>query len=85
LRKTRSSKESESTDDACCSTAFETYTSASETDQAPVTTTLRELTRWTTTYPITNEMTHFSAIMDPAEGRIAWIKRYMTPLEFEDE
>jgi hypothetical protein len=85
LRKTRSSKESESTDDACRSSAFETYTSASATDQVPVTATLRELIKWTTTYPITNEMTHFSAIMDPAEGRIAWIKRYMTPLEFEDE
>lgn len=37
---------------------------------------LSEIVQWTSTYPITNELTHFATIMDPLEGRIAWIRRY---------
>lgn len=92
LRKTRSSKQTDDSESLSCSSVLETYTldplpatSGSDSDTAPVAATLREVIQWTTTYPITNEMTHFSAVMDPAEGKVAWIKRYMTPLEFDDE
>ena len=42
--------------------------------------TQREIVRWITTFPITNEMTHFSTVMDPSDGKITWIKRYIRPL-----
>ena len=30
-------------------------------------------------YPITNEETHYAAVMDPTEGKIIWAKRYLEP------
>ena len=37
------------------------------------------LFRWMQKYPITNEETHFAAVMDPKAGKIVWIKRYLEP------
>ncbi|OGM42615.1 hypothetical protein ABOM_009583 [Aspergillus bombycis] len=48
-----------------------------------VTATLKEVIKWTTTYPTTNEMTHFAAVMDPTEGKVVWIRRYLEPLAFD--
>lgn len=46
-----------------------------------VTATSAEIIRWTTTYPTTNEMTHFSTVMDPAGGKVFWVRRYVNPLQ----
>ncbi|KAB8262385.1 beta subunit of N-acylethanolamine-hydrolyzing acid amidase-domain-containing protein [Aspergillus pseudonomiae] len=48
-----------------------------------VTATLQEVIKWTATYPTTNEMTHFAAVMDPTEGKVVWIRRYLEPLVFD--
>ncbi len=37
--------------------------------------------RWMDTYPILNEETHFATIMDPKDGKVVWIKRYIKPFE----
>jgi hypothetical protein len=31
-------------------------------------------------YPTTNECTHFACVMDPAEGTVAWCRRWMRPV-----
>ncbi|KLJ12471.1 hypothetical protein EMPG_12498 [Blastomyces silverae] len=41
-----------------------------------------EIIEWTSTYPITNEMTHFATVMDPMEGKIVWVRRYTRPLRW---
>ncbi|KAL4790490.1 beta subunit of N-acylethanolamine-hydrolyzing acid amidase-domain-containing protein [Aspergillus venezuelensis] len=46
-----------------------------------VTVTLEELIAWTTTYPTTNEMTHFSAVMDPLAGKVLWVRVYEEQLD----
>lgn len=38
-----------------------------------------EVTEWINGYPVTNEMTHFAAIMDPTLGQVAWLRRYLEP------
>lgn len=43
--------------------------------------TASELREWLTAWPTTNECTHFSAILDPTEGRVVWVRRYLTPVE----
>ncbi|THC93776.1 hypothetical protein EYZ11_006753 [Aspergillus tanneri] len=48
-----------------------------------VTATSQEVVDWTTAYPTTNEMTHFAVVMDPSEGRVLWIRRYLEPLPFD--
>ncbi|MCJ1484187.1 hypothetical protein MMC06_004355 [Schaereria dolodes] len=35
---------------------------------------------WMDEYPVTNEETHFAVVMDPKEGQIVWIKRYLEPV-----
>jgi hypothetical protein len=82
LRRTRSSQSQRQT--------TQSQTQASEsTPPAPaeheVTTTLEELVTWTSRYPTTNEMTHFATVLDPVKGSIAWIKRYLEPLECDWE
>lgn len=37
------------------------------------------VTEWINGYPVTNEMTHFAAIMDPTLGQVAWLRRYLEP------
>ncbi|KAL3478959.1 beta subunit of N-acylethanolamine-hydrolyzing acid amidase-domain-containing protein [Aspergillus californicus] len=48
-----------------------------------VTATLDEIVAWTRKFPTTNEMTHFSTVMDPVKGIVVWIRRYSEPLEIE--
>ncbi|KKZ66320.1 hypothetical protein EMCG_07921 [[Emmonsia] crescens] len=45
-----------------------------------VTATPAEIIEWTSTHPITNEMTHFATVMDPTEGKIVWVRRYPAPI-----
>lgn len=37
--------------------------------------------RWVDTYPILNEETHFATVMDPKDGKVVWVKRYIEPFE----
>jgi hypothetical protein len=37
--------------------------------------------KWLVEYPITNETTHFAAIMDPKEGQVAWLRNWIEPVE----
>jgi hypothetical protein len=57
---------------------------AAASENHDVTATPEELIRWTATYPTTNEMTHFAAVMDPTSGRVIWIRRFLDPLPFEE-
>ncbi|KAK3171394.1 hypothetical protein OEA41_003478 [Lepraria neglecta] len=36
---------------------------------------------WIDTYPISNDETHYATIMDPKVGKVAWVERYLEPLE----
>ncbi|KAL9123983.1 MAG: hypothetical protein Q9217_006643 [Psora testacea] len=46
----------------------------------------RDVVKWMSTYPITNEETHFATIMDPKAGKIIWINRYIrSPVNQEDQ
>ncbi|KAF7169349.1 hypothetical protein CNMCM6106_004236 [Aspergillus hiratsukae] len=58
--------------------------SAEASENHEVAATPEEIIRWTATYPTTNEMTHFAAVMDPAIGRAIWIQRFLVPLAFEE-
>ena len=40
---------------------------------------------WLNTYPITNALTHYAAVMDPQSGKIAWAKRYADPRALWDQ
>ncbi|KAL2836718.1 beta subunit of N-acylethanolamine-hydrolyzing acid amidase-domain-containing protein [Aspergillus pseudoustus] len=86
LRRTRSSRrEGQTTDnnqtqDSAPATTTATASIASAA-QPEVTASLEELVTWTSRYPTTNEMTHFATILDPMRGTVAWIKRYLEPLE----
>jgi hypothetical protein len=40
----------------------------------------RDVQRWMTSYPITNECTHYAVIMDPKKGEIVWTRRWKEPL-----
>ncbi|KZP24839.1 hypothetical protein FIBSPDRAFT_856640 [Athelia psychrophila] len=46
-------------------------------DQADVVTWLEE-------WPITNECTHYATILDPKEGTVNWLKRFLDPVESSD-
>ncbi|KAL6722110.1 hypothetical protein ACLMJK_001216 [Lecanora helva] len=35
--------------------------------------------KWIDKYPITNEETHFAAILDPKAGKVVWAQRYIEP------
>ena len=39
------------------------------------------LADWLITHPITNEETHFGAIMDAKDGKVVWAERYLEPLD----
>lgn len=45
----------------------------------------RLLTQWLRAYPITNEETHYSTIMDPRAGQFVWVKRLRTTEIYEGE
>lgn len=36
---------------------------------------------WMDLYPILNEETHFATVMDPKDGKVVWVKRYIEPFE----
>jgi hypothetical protein len=38
-----------------------------------------EAVQWLSMYPVTNETTHFATVMDPLEGKVVWIRRYLEP------
>lgn len=83
LRRTRSSLRQTTT--VSSSAAIAAAASDDILPDAEVTATLDEIVAWTTQFPTTNEMTHFSAVMDPVKGTIAWVRRYPEPLEDEWE
>ncbi|OJI97895.1 hypothetical protein ASPVEDRAFT_437730 [Aspergillus versicolor CBS 583.65] len=83
LRRTRSSQRQTTT--VSPSAAVATAASDDVLPDAEVTATLDEIVGWTTQFPTTNEMTHFSAVMDPVKGTVAWVRRYPDPLEGEWE
>ncbi|KAL2831744.1 beta subunit of N-acylethanolamine-hydrolyzing acid amidase-domain-containing protein [Aspergillus cavernicola] len=76
LRRTRSSRRQ---DTAVVSSSAPA--SSGIPSEPEVTATLDEIVTWTTRYPTTNEMTHFATVMDPVKGTVAWIRRYLEPLE----
>ncbi|KAJ9653347.1 hypothetical protein H2198_007436 [Neophaeococcomyces mojaviensis] len=43
--------------------------------------TQKQVIEWTSKYPTTNECTHFAAVMDPKEGKVAWCVVYPQPHE----
>ncbi|KAK6505641.1 hypothetical protein TWF481_007532 [Arthrobotrys musiformis] len=45
---------------------------------------LQNVVSWCETWPITNECTHFSCVMDPKEGEISWVKYHLEPPESGD-
>lgn len=40
-----------------------------------------ELVSWVSSWPTTNECTHYAAIMDAHDGRVVWAKRYPEPIQ----
>ena len=38
-----------------------------------------KVVRWIQKYPVTNEETHYSVVMDPTEGNVSFSKRYTNP------
>lgn len=46
-----------------------------------MTVTREELIKWTTSFPTTNECTHFATILDPSTGTVLWAQRYLQPVE----
>ncbi|EEH40022.1 hypothetical protein PAAG_08885 [Paracoccidioides lutzii Pb01] len=87
LQRTRSSRASGSQDitSSAPPNTSQNQESSPETEQTTfqdqeVTAAPSEVVKWTSTHPITNEMTHFATVMDPAEGRVVWIQRYLHPL-----
>ncbi|KAL9624468.1 MAG: hypothetical protein Q9160_001431 [Pyrenula sp. 1 TL-2023] len=39
-----------------------------------------ELVEWLSKWPTTNETTHFAALLDPKQGRVAWVRMYLDPV-----
>jgi hypothetical protein len=82
LRRTRSSR-SRVADPPAGSTSTSMGKGSAETSENhEVAATPAEIIQWTAAYPTTNEMTHFSAVMDPTSGRVIWIRRFRDPLDF---
>ncbi|KAE8396305.1 beta subunit of N-acylethanolamine-hydrolyzing acid amidase-domain-containing protein [Aspergillus alliaceus] len=82
LRRTRASQKrrGDSSSEVTSNGSSLSTPSSNSLVDSEVTASLKEVIQWTTTYPTTNEMTHFAAVMDPTEGKIRWIKRYLEPL-----
>ncbi|KAL1847878.1 hypothetical protein Plec18167_004840 [Paecilomyces lecythidis] len=51
-----------------------------EGDNEGVSATPKEAIKWLSDWPVTNETTHYAVVMDPKEGEIVWIKRYLDPV-----
>ncbi|RMZ89823.1 hypothetical protein DV736_g2957, partial [Chaetothyriales sp. CBS 134916] len=41
----------------------------------------RELIKWVTAWPTTNETTHYAAVLDPAGGEVLWAHAYAEPVQ----
>lgn len=39
-----------------------------------------DVVEWLGKWPITNECTHYATVMDPKEGNIVWLKRFLEPV-----
>ena len=39
-----------------------------------------EVVKWLSKYPTSNEQTHFAAILDAREGKVAWVRQYLQPI-----
>ena len=84
LRRTRSSqRHSSNSPTSLRATTLSNKHKSRTTLEPEVTATTREIIDWTAMYPTTNEMTHFSAVMDPSAGRVVWIRRFLEPLSLE--
>ncbi|PKX89290.1 uncharacterized protein P174DRAFT_515979 [Aspergillus novofumigatus IBT 16806] len=81
LRRTRSSRSRVADPVGSTSTSLGKE-SAGTFENHEVAATPAEIIQWTAAYPTTNEMTHFSAVMDPTSGRVIWIRRFRDPLDF---
>lgn len=42
---------------------------------------MEEVVEWISTWPITNECTHYAVVMDPKNGEVMWLKRFLEPIE----
>ena len=42
---------------------------------------IHEVIKWLGAWPVTNECTHFAVVMDPKEGKVVWLKRFLEPIE----
>ncbi|GAQ05263.1 hypothetical protein ALT_2584 [Aspergillus lentulus] len=82
LRRTRSSRSRVADPPAGSTSAAVGKQSAESSENHEVAATPAEIIQWTAAYPTTNEMTHFSAVMDPTTGRVIWIRRFRDPLDF---
>ncbi|PGH12417.1 hypothetical protein AJ80_06724 [Polytolypa hystricis UAMH7299] len=51
-----------------------------EDPSSNVTATAAEILEWLGIFPITNELTHFATVMDPSEGKVVWVRRYIEPV-----
>lgn len=49
-------------------------------DDEDIATTPKEAIKWVSDWPITNETTHYAVVMDPTEGEVVWVKRYLHPV-----
>ncbi|KAK2777786.1 hypothetical protein FQN52_000987 [Onygenales sp. PD_12] len=58
-----------------------TETNGTISIEPEVTATESEIINMISTYPITNETTHFAAVMDPREGKVVWVQRYTEPVD----
>ncbi|KAJ9217241.1 hypothetical protein DTO166G4_1296 [Paecilomyces variotii] len=54
---------------------------ATKFDDESVSATPKEAIKWLSDWPVTNETTHYAMLMDPTEGEIIWIKRYLEPVD----
>ncbi|KAF7182919.1 hypothetical protein CNMCM7691_002663 [Aspergillus felis] len=84
LRRTRSSRNRVADCPVGSTSTVVGKESAETSENHEITATPEEIIQWTATYPTTNEMTHFSAVMDPTSGRVVWIQRFRDPLSFEE-
>ena len=43
-----------------------------------------EVIEWLSAWPVTNECTHYAVIMDPKEGKVVWLKRFLESVKNEE-
>ncbi|KAK2763086.1 hypothetical protein FQN54_009720 [Arachnomyces sp. PD_36] len=76
----------QATDTAPSSTASISMSEPAKPDPSrdmDITASMSEIIDWITTYPITNECTHYATVMDPTNGTVTWVKRYLEPMTAE--